>query len=202
MMKKLHLLVTSLCGIDSECFECQFIVLLSQTYVLDRCCNCFFNRFHLSEKRYSVFCPHTTLWPQESLFGDEREPLLQESGKSDFFCLEKFAVSLFRTIFAGGNGRGGGRSRIRFHRVPYLSMTLLWLGRVSKLPLLSLCATFAVASLCLRFRRRRKDEDSGRKGELRIENWLIDWLFEYFHSGIYTFKHSSIHFNFQLSIFD
>ena len=42
---------------------------------------------------------------KESLFCHRREPLFSKSGKSDIFCLKKFAMSLFRTIFAFENGR-------------------------------------------------------------------------------------------------
>ena len=42
---------------------------------------------------------------KESLFCHQREPLFYRSGESDFFCLKKFAMSQFRTIFAFGNGR-------------------------------------------------------------------------------------------------
>ncbi len=34
-----------------------------------------------------------------------REPLFYKRGKSDIFCSKKFAMSLFRAIFAFGNGR-------------------------------------------------------------------------------------------------
>ena len=71
---------------------------------------------------------------------------------------------------------GNGQSRIRFHRVPYLSMTLLWLGRVSKLPLLSLCATVALPSLWVRSafasggEEKREIGGKEKEGELRFEN--------------------------------
>ncbi|MBR6990871.1 MAG: hypothetical protein IKH97_01460, partial [Bacteroidales bacterium] len=42
---------------------------------------------------------------QESLFCHQREPLFFKSGKSDIFRSKKFAMSLFRAIFAFGNGR-------------------------------------------------------------------------------------------------
>ena len=41
----------------------------------------------------------------ESLFDDEREPLFCKRGKSDIFFAKKFVMSLFRAIFAFGNGR-------------------------------------------------------------------------------------------------
>ena len=44
------------------------------------------------------------------------------------------------------------------HTMPSLSMTLLWLGRVSKLPLLSLCTTFALPSLPEARTEREKEE--------------------------------------------
>ena len=40
---------------------------------------------------------------KESLFCLQRKPLFQKRGKSDFFYIEKFAISLFRSIFATGN---------------------------------------------------------------------------------------------------
>ena len=42
---------------------------------------------------------------KESLFCHWREPLFYKSGKNDFFCSKKFVMSLFRAIFALGNGR-------------------------------------------------------------------------------------------------
>ena len=42
---------------------------------------------------------------KESLFCDEREPLWRKRGKSDFFRSKNFAMSLFRAIFASGNGQ-------------------------------------------------------------------------------------------------
>ena len=85
----LHLLVTSLCGINSEYFECQFIVLLSQTHVLDRCCNCFFNRFHLSGKRYSVALPsHYPLTPREP-FGQRKRASFIRKWEKWLFLLGK-----------------------------------------------------------------------------------------------------------------
>ena len=42
---------------------------------------------------------------QEGLFCHQREPLFGKSGKNDIFCSKKFAMSLFRAIFAFGNGR-------------------------------------------------------------------------------------------------
>ena len=48
---------------------------------------------------------HSSLVTKESLFYYRREPLFYKSGKSDFFCSRKFAMSLFRAIFAFGNGR-------------------------------------------------------------------------------------------------
>ena len=71
-------------------------------------------------------------------------------------------------------------TRVSLSGVPYLSMTLLWLGRVSKLPLLSLCATVALASLWLRSRRRRKAQGNAA-AETRHKREVFDifayWFF-------------------------
>ena len=40
------------------------------------------------------------LMTKESLFCLQRKPLFHKRGKSDFFYIEKFAISLFRSIFA------------------------------------------------------------------------------------------------------
>ena len=49
--------------------------------------------------------PTYALCDKESLFCHQREPLFYKSGKSDIFCSKKFAMSLFRTIFAFENDR-------------------------------------------------------------------------------------------------
>ena len=55
----------------------------------------------------TVFRDTSTYNPcdKESLFCHQREPLFYKSGKSDIFLRKKFVMSLFRAIFAFGNGR-------------------------------------------------------------------------------------------------
>ena len=54
---------------------------------------------------FRCFTSHTSLWRYGASLSPKREPLLSESAKSDFFFVKKFIVSLFRTIFAFGNGQ-------------------------------------------------------------------------------------------------
>ena len=75
---------------------------------------------------------------KESLFCHWREPLFYKSGKSDIFCSKKFVMSLFRAIFALGNGR----------EVPNLVLVFPECLR----------SAFALPPLWLRFRRRRKTQ--------------------------------------------
>ena len=72
------------------------------------------------------------------LLCDQREPLFYKRGKSDFFCSKKFVMSLFRTIFAFGNGR----------EVPNFVLVFPECLR----------SAFALPPLWLRFRRRRKTQ--------------------------------------------
>ena len=86
MTKKLHLLVTSLCGIYLECFECQFIVMLLQTYVLDRCCNCFLTDFICQEN--GIQCSALTLPfdPKRASLPTEESLFCEKVGKVTFFA--------------------------------------------------------------------------------------------------------------------
>ena len=54
---------------------------------------------------FRCFTSHISLWRYGASLSPKREPLLSESAKSDFFFVKKFIVSLFRTIFAFGNGQ-------------------------------------------------------------------------------------------------
>ena len=54
---------------------------------------------------FRCFTSHISLWLYGVSLSLKREPLLSESAKSDFFFVKKFIVSLFRTIFAFGNGQ-------------------------------------------------------------------------------------------------
>ena len=74
--------------------------------------------------------PTYALCDEESLFCHQREPLFYKSGKSDFFCSKKFAMSLFRAIFAFGNGREVANLGFVFTECLY--------------------SAFALGSLCLR----------------------------------------------------
>jgi hypothetical protein len=84
-------------------------------------------RAHQAEKRFSAAQPSHSFLTQESLFCYQREPLFFKSGKSDIFCSKKFSMSLFRAIFAFGNG------------------TREW-----PIPFSSSQSAFALPSLCLR----------------------------------------------------
>ena len=53
-----------------------------------------------SLKRFFITSLCYPLVTKESLFCHQREPLFSKSGKSDFFCLKKLAMSLIRAIFA------------------------------------------------------------------------------------------------------
>ena len=53
----------------------------------------------------TVIGKNLILSPETRLACGPREPLFCKSGKSDFFCSEKFSMSLFRAIFAVENGR-------------------------------------------------------------------------------------------------
>ena len=75
------------------------------TCVMERCHMSLLCRTHQSEKRYSDVQLLQCSLTKESLFWYRREPLLHKSGESDFFCLKKFAMSLFCAIFAVENGR-------------------------------------------------------------------------------------------------
>ena len=90
---------------------------------------------------------------QEGLFCHQREPLFGKSGKNDIFCSKKFAMSLFRAIFAFGNGREMANLVLVFPEC--------------------LRSAFALGSLCLRFRKReqrgKKRKGRGKEEELRIE---------------------------------
>ena len=93
---------------------------------------------------------------KESLFCHRREPLFSKSGKSDIFCLKKFAMSLFRTIFAFENGREVKQQSCELLR--WRSGERDFGSRLPKVPSFCLRSAFALPPLWLRFRRRRKTQ--------------------------------------------
>ena len=91
-----------------------------------------------SLKRFFITSPCYPLVTKESLFCHQREPLFSKRGKSDFFCSKKLAMSLFRAIFAFGNGREVANLGFVFPEC--------------------LRSAFALPPLWLRFRRQRKTQ--------------------------------------------
>ena len=111
MMKMLHLPVTSLNGFKLEYIECQFIASSSQNLCYEQVSQLFLIRIHLSD--ITVFCCSSliiSLKQIEPLLSPKRASFLQKR----VFCMEKFAMSLFRIIFAVGNGREAASSGFVF----------------------------------------------------------------------------------------
>ena len=112
-----------------------------------------------SLKRFFITSLCYPLVTKESLFCHQREPLFSKSGKSDFFCLKKLAMSLIRAIFALETVGKWPLSDSFFQSA--LSFDDVALARQSKqassaLTLRNVRSAFALPPLWLRFRRRRK----------------------------------------------
>ena len=108
--------------------------------------------------------PTYALCNKESLFCHQREPLFYKSGKSDIFLRKKFVMSLFRTIFVFGNGREVANLGFVFTECFHSAFAL---G--------SLClrSGFALPSLWVRFRRRRKAQGNAA-AETRHKQEVFD----------------------------
>ena len=118
---------------------------------------CFYAKLISQKNAFLLPSPHIPFLTQESLFCHQREPLFFKSGKSDIFCSKKFAMSLIRAIFAFGNG------------------TREW-----PIPFSSSQSAFALPSLWLRSRRRRKAQGNAA-AETRHKQEVFDifayWFF-------------------------
>ena len=113
---------------------------------------CFYAELISQKNAFLLPSPHIHFLTQESLFCHQREPLFFKSGKSDFFCSKKFAMSLIRAIFAFGNGR-----------------------EMANLVLVFLCATFALASL-LEAKKSTRQCGSRDKAQTRVRSYATDVL--------------------------
>ena len=107
--------------------------------------------------------PTYALCDEESLFCHQREPLFYKSGKSDIFLRKKFVMSLFRIIFVFGNGREVANLVLVFPEC--------------------LHSAFALGSLWLRFRRRRKAQGNAA-AETRHKQEVFDIIASRFLSSL------------------
>ena len=100
-----HLLVTSLREFNFIALNISHFSYCWQSRVMNRWCICFYAELIRHKIGFLLPSPFTPFLTQESLFCHQRKPLFFKSGKSDIFRSKKFAMSLFRAIFAFGNGR-------------------------------------------------------------------------------------------------
>ena len=155
-----HLLVTSLREFNFIGLNISHFSYCWQSRVMNRWCICFYAELIRHKIGFLLPSPFTPFLAQESLFCHQREPLFFKSGKSDIFRSKKFAMSLFRAIFAFGNGREMANFVLDFPEC--------------------LRSAFALGSLWLRFRRRRKTQGNAA-AETRHKQEVFD-IFAYWIS--------------------
>ena len=150
---------------------------------------CFYAELIRQKNAFLLPSPLILFWLKRASFATKESLFFLKVGKVTFFARKSFLCRYFALSLHLETGRESGQFRSRLPRVPYLSMTLLWLGRVSKLPLLSLCATVALPSLWLRSRRRRKAQGNAA-AETRHKREVFD-IFAYWSPPIINSEHES-----------
>ena len=98
---------------------------------------CFYAELFRQKNAFLLPSPLIFFWLKRASFATKESLFFSKVGKVTFFVRKSFPCRYFALSLHLETDERRGLSRSRLPKVPYLSMTLLWLGRVSKLPLLS-----------------------------------------------------------------